>query len=249
MAGEKLIRFYRTKLSNYNLIYSFMMTNICFFGLLMVLFIALPLAFGLAFGMNGLWFGLLVYAILFLLCYYIVIVRKARKILWKSYRLREFKKLHMLKLCLLRNYLAKNGFATSEELATLQKVVEEDHVFGTKNFTIKNIATLLVVLIMAALGAVFILEASPEGHRIFVAGLLALLVVCIAVVLRVVGYVISHFTDAKKRKARALAQDIQELSASYIMERNTTYQPYREMELIIANNDILKEIIDGKAIF
>lgn len=65
MAGEKLIRFYRTKLSNYNLIYSFMMTNICFFGLLMILFIALPLAFGLAFGMNGLWFGLLVYAILF----------------------------------------------------------------------------------------------------------------------------------------------------------------------------------------
>lgn len=33
------------------------------------------------------------------------------------------------------------------------------------------------------------------------------------------------------------------------MEQNTSYQPYREMELVIENNDILREIIDGKAIF
>ncbi|EUJ26685.1 hypothetical protein [Listeria cornellensis] len=163
--------------------------------------------------------------------------------------MRDFKKLHMLKLCLLRNYLARNGFASPEELGILQKVMEEDDAFLTKNFTIKNLAALLVVLIFAALGAVFILEASPEGHRIFLAGMLALFVIFLAAALRIIGYVISHFSDAKKRSTRALARDIQELSASYIMEQNTEYQPYREMELMIANNDILKEIIDGKAIF
>ncbi|WP_159101187.1 hypothetical protein [Listeria rocourtiae] len=46
-----------------------------------------------------------------------------------------------------------------------------------------------------------------------------------------------------------MIRDIKELSASYIMEQNTEYQPYREMELVISNNDILKEIINGKAIF
>lgn len=249
MAGEKLVRFYRTKLSNYNLIYGFMTQRIWIFSLLMILLLALPAAFGLAFGANGLWIGLIGYAVLFLLFYYILIVKRARKELWKRYHMRDFKKLHMLKLCLLRNYLARNGFSSPEELGTLQKVIEEDDAFLTKNFTIKNMAALLVVLIFAALGAVFILEASPEGHRIFLAGMLALFVIFLAAALRIIGYVISYFSDAKKRSTRALVRDIQELSASYIVEKNTEYQPYREMELMIANNDILKEIIDGKAIF
>ncbi|AQY50590.1 hypothetical protein PWEIH_08796 [Listeria weihenstephanensis FSL R9-0317] len=249
MAGEKLIQFYRTKLSNYNLIYSFMTSRIWSFCLTMILLLAVPIAFGLAFEVEGIWSGLAIYAILFLLFYYLFIVRKARKILWKSYHIRNFKKLDQLKLCLLRNYLARNGFSTPEELVVLAKVLEEDDAYRTKNFTIKNIAILLIVLIFAALGAVFILEASPDGHRIFLACLLAVLVVVIAVILRVASYVISHFTDAKKRTIRALSRDIKELGASYIMEQNTSYQPYREMELVIENNDILREIIDGKAIF
>ncbi|EUJ48096.1 hypothetical protein PROCOU_06333 [Listeria rocourtiae FSL F6-920] len=57
------------------------------------------------------------------------------------------------------------------------------------------------------------------------------------------------FFDSKKQATRNLIRDIKELSASYIMEQNTEYQPYREMELVISNNDILKEIINGKAIF
>ncbi|EUJ48098.1 hypothetical protein [Listeria rocourtiae] len=65
MAGEKLIRFYRTKLSNYNLIYGFMTQRIWVFGLLMVLLIALPTAFSLAFGVNGLWLGIIGYVVLF----------------------------------------------------------------------------------------------------------------------------------------------------------------------------------------
>lgn len=249
MAGEKLIRFYRTKLSNYNLIYGFMTQRIWAFCLLMILLLALPTAFGLAFGVGGLWTGLIGYAVLFLLFYYLLIAKKAQKELWKRYHIRDLKKLHMLKLCLLRNYLARNGFTSPEELGMLQKVLEEDDSFLKKNFTIKNMAILLVVLIFAALGAVFILEASPEGHRIFLVVMLALFVLFLAAVLRIIGYVISHFSDANKRSARALIRDMQELSASYIMEQNTDYQPYREMELVIANNDILKEIIDGKAIF
>lgn len=249
MAGEKLIRFYRTKLSNYNLIYGFMTQRIWLFCLLMILLLALPTAFGLAFGASGLWIGLIGYAVLFLLFYYLLIVRRARRELWKRYHIRDFKKLHMLKLCLLRNYLARNGFASPEELGTLQKVLEEDDAFLTKTFTIKNMAALLVILIFAALGAVFILEASPEGHRIFLAGMMALFVLFLAAALRIIGYVVSHFFGADKRLTRALVRDMQELSASYIMEQNTAYQPYREMELVIANNDILKEIIDGKAIF
>ncbi|EUJ26686.1 hypothetical protein PCORN_14254 [Listeria cornellensis FSL F6-0969] len=65
MAGEKLVRFYRTKLSNYNLIYGFMTQRIWIFCLLMVLLLALPAAFGLAFGVSGLWVGLIGYAVLF----------------------------------------------------------------------------------------------------------------------------------------------------------------------------------------
>lgn len=249
MAGEKLIRFYRTKLSNYNLIYGFMTQRIWVFGLLMVLLIALPTAFSLAFGVNGLWLGIIGYVVLFLFFYYILIVRKARKVLWIRYRIRDFKKLQALKLCLLRNYLAQSGFASSMELETLQKILEEDRTLLAKYFTIKNMATLLVILIFASLGAVFILETSPDNNRVFLASILALFVIFLAVAFRIVSYIILHFFDSKKQATRNLIRDIKELSASYIMEQNTEYQPYREMELVISNNDILKEIINGKAIF
>ncbi|MBC2165271.1 hypothetical protein HCB26_01615 [Listeria booriae] len=249
MAGEKLIRFYRTKLSNYNLIYYFMMQHIVGFCLTMVLCLAFPIAFGLAYGINGLWMGIAIYAVLLILFYYVLIVRKARKVLWKRYRIRDFQKLQLLKLCLLRNYLARNGFQSPEELAVLQQMIEEDTTSFTKIVTIKNTAILLVVLLFVALGAVFILEANPEGHRIFLAVLLAILVVVSAVVLRGISYVVSHVVDAKKRNERALVRDIKELRASYVAQQNTEYQPYREMELVIQNNDILREIIGEKAFF
>ncbi|EUJ48097.1 hypothetical protein [Listeria rocourtiae] len=87
--------------------------------------------------------------------------------LWIRYRIRDFKKLQALKLCLLRNYLAQSGFASSMELETLQKILEEDRTLLAKYFTIKNMATLLVILIFASLGAVFILETSPDNNRVF----------------------------------------------------------------------------------
>ncbi|EUJ46956.1 hypothetical protein PRIP_01509 [Listeria riparia FSL S10-1204] len=249
MAGEKLIRFYRTKLSNYNLIYYFMVPNIVSFCLTMILCTAFPVAFGLAYGIDGLWLGIAVYAMLFILLYYMFIVRKARKVLWKRYRIRDFQKLQQLKLCLLRNYLARNGFHSSEELMVLQQMIEEDNTSLTKGATIKNTAILLIVLLFAALGAVFILEANPEGNRILLTVLLAILVVVSAVVLRGISYVFSHVIDARKRNVMALLRDMKELRASYVAQQNTEYQPYREMEVVIQNNDILREIIEEKAFF
>lgn len=248
MAIKKLNDFYFKKLSSWNLIHSFMKGFWRVFFLLVLLLITSNII-----SMNLLDNRFFIPIILIsLLCiplfYYLLIYKRAKKIIKTRYQLRNFKELEVMRRYLLFAYLEKSGFNSRDDLEKLLRFIHSEMAEEKKNY--KPLSTMIGVFIaafLAILGGSFLFLMNDVVERLIA----AVLIIIMAIVLYFFGVMVMSVIRSKSeintKKEYELTKEIIAIQTAMLVTENTSYHPFLAMEKKVNENDFLKEIITSRS--
>lgn len=253
MEIEKLKVFYFKKLSEWQLIHSFLKRYWVIFisiALLMIAFFIVAL-------ITTQLVLLIVSTILLFLglpfVYYLLIIRRARKYIRIHYRLNNFDDIAKLKRYILAAYLRKNGFATKDDLdrllVLLDTTLTNKHVFRQTPLMLTFIFGLICASIFTVLieNALFPLYTPLE--KIITAVLLLIGTILLYFLIRAIWRLVTRGAVLKLQSTYHLKQEIIVIQTLLLVGENTTYHPFLEMKSKVEKNDFLTELVNAKTFF
>ncbi|WP_099223602.1 hypothetical protein [Listeria costaricensis] len=249
MSFEKLVYFYKRKLGNWNLLHSFLTGWWKGFLLLSAVLVS-ALCAGIYFLPKEWLFGMIaLFFILFILFFYLMIYRPARKWIRTHYQLRSFKEILMLREYLLYAYLAQNGFETRDDLEKLKMFVRSEGSSQSEKRRpfLTQMLQVFIAAILAIMCGSFFFELETTPAKFLTGGLIILSAVCVYLLLNALMRVLALSRSKRSRNAEELIRQIIRIQTALLVQENTTYHPYITMEKKVRENDFLTEMIFTKS--
>lgn len=253
MEIEKLKFFYFKKLSEWELIHSFLKRYWAIFIGIIILIFACFLG-ALLTNQQTL---LILSSILILLgipiSYYLLIYKKARKYIRIKYRVNNFQDIAKLRRYMLAAYLQKNGFQTKEDLDRLLLLLATSEGVKQVKRPMPLAITFIFSLICASIFTVLIentLFSTYEPlEKVILAILLLIGTIVLYLVVREIWRLVTKKSITEQKATLLLKQEIIAIQALLLVGENTPYHPFLEMKNKVEKNDFLKELVNAKTFF